>query len=625
MKKFFNVLCMSSALLSCCSYGMRINPERVALFDADKIFPQEAISSRFENLSKDGIQQEINTNPGILNELSLDDTYKVLTSNVQLPGTWSVENVLAHVLNDVLTPEEVRSILSNYSSCDAWAFFSLAMIYKQFLILPPKENQNLGPNDGDERIIRVHILNTYLRFADKISQKDFRQRMQIFFRSTFLRYGNAKAEKLREYYEGSFSQELSKLPQAETEEIKNLRTQISKVLQTGIDAINSDSDISCKKQKIFALLSHLGIIEKTDLVKEQEITEKINTLTFWLNDLKDNFSTIDGLLSRDCVERCIGDIRNTLDLNQTETLTKNPIDDYFSQYFELPSMHLTTTHISGMMLMGAQIRENIYWAYNYKPEGVYESVGKVQSGPYSGTGTVIQTVDMPESMKGRVVLTAAHTYLNDQSIAGRNFFNELDVSKSKTLLQAYSQETPFTYKTLAGKETVTEHPTDRPNKDNPKNIRENVTYKVKFKDKDVSKIYLLMDNDGFETDDFAIFILKEPARKNDGSALVVPILSQYKELSNNTELEEKRNLFTIGCGGWNHLDRIEFPKQKATIPFTMCEVCGHLSGGDSGSAIFYHNGQNISVVGEATPVNHFINNDRYQWINAVVQDAAQNP
>lgn len=287
------------------------------------------------------------------------------------------------------------------------------------------------------------------------------------------------------------------------------------------------------------------------------------------------------------------------------------------------------------MCIGSELRNNIYWAYNYKPKGIYEFVRRVGAGLFSGTGTIIQFENMPENMKGRVVLTAAHMYFNQECALLDLVEKENDLCKIKQCLQAYSSGMPFDYKTLNGEETIVERPQDRSNKDDPTNQFKNLTYSVTFGDKPISKVYISLDF--FR--DIAIFILSDPARGADGSLLEGVTVSN-DAFSKAVHLP--RNLFTIGYGGWTTMDRIEFLQKKATMPFSLKKIPYSLilynpytwgrhfpsvSGGDSGSAIFYNDGQKISVVGETpnSSVLPYINNHLYQWIQAIAQDASQNP
>lgn len=189
MRKIFNILCTSSAFMICCVYGMLTDFKELP--DANYIFPP-AEHSQFELWSPLQIEDFINTNPYVLKELTLKDVYIAFTSGIQLPTEWLRDKVLVHILNGVLDEKQISSALSKYDSEDAFAFFSLAMVCKYFLDMPPKENLDLDFGDGDESIIRDRILNIYLNGEAPV------QKMQRFFDDIIYRYGGWRSQYIRE-------------------------------------------------------------------------------------------------------------------------------------------------------------------------------------------------------------------------------------------------------------------------------------------------------------------------------------------------------------------------------------------------------------------------------------------
>lgn len=604
MRKFFNILCTSGALMSCCVYGMQstIHFEKSELPDANYIFPLEE-HSQFEYWSPMQIEDYINTNPDVLKELTLKDIYIALTSVIWCPIEWHSDNkVLVRILDGVLDEKQISSALSKYNYHDAFAFFSLAMVCKCFLDMPPKENPDLDFDDGDESIIRDHILNTYLNDEAPV------QKMQRFFDDIIYRYGGWYSHSIR----------------------GEVHNRIISIFKNATSAICDKTELQADRMKaISELLLCLDLKNNPEDVDKLPEEQK-NSLLEKLDEFN-NFLEKHDCYNISYAETDLNKIKEILSVNQ-DIGVDNFI--WFNLFDDEDFLMILNLKVSEIISIGSELRNNIYWAYNYRPKGIYEFVRRVGAGPFSGTGTIIQFENMPENMKGRVVLTAAHMYFNPECALFDLLQKEEDLPKKKQYLWDYSSGMPFDYKTLNGEETIVERPQDRSNKDDPTNQRKNVTYSVTFDDQPISKVYIPLDF--FR--DIAIFILSDPIRGADGSVLEGVTVSND---AFSKAVHRPRNLFTIGYGGWTSMDRIEFLQKKSTMPFSPKEIPYSLifdapydyerhmppvSGGDSGSAIFYNDGRTISVVGEVPgDVMPYINKHWYQWIQAVAQDASQNP
>lgn len=295
MKKFFNALCISGALMSCGVQGM--NPERSVLLDGNQILPPVQ-HGQFEHWSPLQMGDFINTNQGVLNKLPPVDVYTALTSGVPLPKGWTIERVLAHVLSGVLKPEEVKSALSEYCGYEACAFFSLAMIYQQFLNMPPKDDQNLDPNEGDERIIRDHILNTYLRNKAPV------QKMCDFFTDLCQRYGGVSALNVRCSIIDLFGKNFGDLTAENQKKISPITSKISSVFFKAVEVLKKRKDFSwdfrfnsTDSECLLDLLELLGFdrdarsIYKLSLLNEER-TEIIVGLIEYVANIVDRFRYI---------------------------------------------------------------------------------------------------------------------------------------------------------------------------------------------------------------------------------------------------------------------------------------------------------------------------------------------
>lgn len=764
MKKFFNALCISGALMSCGVQGM--NPERSVLFNGDQILPSVQ-PGQFKHCSRLQMEQIINTNPDVLNKLSLVDVYTTLTSGVQLPKEWTIERVLAHVLSGVLTPEEVKSALSEYCGYEACAFFSLAMIYQQFLNMPPKDDQNLDPNEGDERIIRDHILNTYLRNKAPV------QKMCDFFIDLCKRYGGIDALNVRCSIIDLFGKNFGDLTAENQKKISPITSEISSVFSKAVDVLKKRKDFSLSfrfnstdSECLLDLLELLGfdrdarsiyklsllneerteiivglieyvanIVDRFRYISDSEINDFRNYSSNFItsleqifkvksngsfnkdvNDLIGHASTHDDRKVSELLEKInyrIGDIIDALsspklyagwELNsmfsngldrfgfgknpklidslndeQKKSLLKLfqdlrasllPFKGSLKTLMNLPNLSFDLTmdleailrkqcrdnqnagvatlsqwfHVihtvisnpfelkdfSNVMLIASQIVDNIYWGRRYGSKAAQ----RIINGPYYGTGTLIQVPGQSENLNGRVVLTAAHMCLNDNSVYNKIYDSE-DEEKKTELLGAYSDGHPFDIRKIAGELTIVDKPTERMNKDAPNRIRKNISYAhLSFADIPVQKFYASV------VQDIAIAILERPFVRKDGSVLEgVRVLADA--LIRGIPVDGF--FYVRGCGDWHDDDRIEFGLAKTYPTFNISAVYDNsilsyleegkrplvTSGADSGSAIFYNDGQKEWVIGE-TPLSlgspqPYIDNARYQWIQEVIQDAAQNP
>lgn len=763
MKKFFNALCISGALMSCSVYGM--NPERSVLLDGNQILPPVQ-HGQFEHWSPLQMEDFINTNPGVLNKLPLVDIYTALTSGVQLPKEWTIESVLAHVLSGVLKPEEVKSALSEYCGYEAWAFFSLAMMYQQFLNMPPKDDQNLDPNEGDERIIRDHILNTYLRNKAPV------QKMCDFFTDLCQRYGGVNALNVRCSIIDLFDKNFGDLTVENQKKISPITSKISSVFFKAVEVLKKRKDFSwgfrfnsTDSECLLDLLELLGfdrdarsiyklsllnesrteiivrlikgVVNKIDRVRyihESELTDFRKCSSNFITSLEQIFKVkSNGSFNKDVndlighasahddrkvsellkiIDYRIVDIIDALsspklyagwELNlmfsngldrfgfgknpklidslndeQKKSLLKLfqdlrasllPFKGSLKTLMNLPNLsfelimdleailrkqcrdnqnagvatlsqwfHVIHTVISNpfelkdfsnVMLIASQIVDNIYWGRRYGSKAAQ----RIINGPYYGTGTLIQVPGQSENLNGRVVLTAAHMCLNDNSVYNKIYDSE-DEEKKTELLGAYSDGHPFDIRKIAGELTIVDKPTDRVNKDAPNKDREKMTYSnLSFAGIPVQKFYASV------VQDLAMAILARPLVEKDGSVSEgAPVLADALKGG----IPVGRPFYVRGYGDWYDDDRIEFGLAKTYPPFNISVVFDNcilsyweegkrplvISGADSGSAIFYNDGQKEWVIGE-TPLSlgnpqPYIDNARYQWIQAVIQDAAQN-
>lgn len=272
-----------------------------------------------------------------------------------------------------------------------------------------------------------------------------------------------------------------------------------------------------------------------------------------------------------------------------------------------PSIKLNVEALNSIIQLGTKIKEHIDWAYAPQRGGnVYNFVQKIDIGLQTGTGTLIQYDKIAEGLKGKIVLTVGHNYLDMPNLYSKNEMEDNADGK------------PFEYCELSGIETAYEEPKNRSNNFTVSNMR--------FNGQKIKRIYAQTGRD------IAIFILEDKSALGDG--VIIKRALQATDLSS-------RNFYTIGYGGYNYMENIEFGKKKATIKSNIHIVDGDIyadpklpnfrvlscASGDSGSPIIYSpNEENNTIIGifaSSGNDSSYLNDSLFNWIKAVCEKELQ--